>query len=144
MRPNEALSIRYKAKTHGAREREAQRAPTWQGLRGGGLEAYHRVVDVRLGLKEDLDTAFVSAPRGPNERYPYIEESMSAVPPYHWGDESSEGGRLQQELAGGRRAQQDRRGRVCEARRAGGAAAQPAPTRLAGLWGLRKKAPSSM
>ena len=67
MRCNEALPIRD-SKTHGAREREAQRAPTWQGLRGGGLEAYIRVVDVRLGLKEDLDTAFVSVPRGPYER----------------------------------------------------------------------------
>ena len=67
MRSNEALTIRH-SKTHGAREREAQRAPTWQGLRGGGLEAYIRVVDVRLGLKEDLDTAFVSPPRGHNER----------------------------------------------------------------------------
>ena len=55
--------------------------------------------------------------------YPHHEDLMSAVPPYLWGDESSEGGRLQQELAGGRRAQQARRGRVCKARRAGGAAA---------------------
>ena len=69
MHPNEALPIRY-PKTHGAREREAQRAPTWQGLRGGGLEAYLRVVDVRLGLKEDLDTAFVSFHRGRHERCP--------------------------------------------------------------------------
>ena len=67
MHCNEALSLRN-SKTHGARERGAQRAPTWQGLRGGGLEAYIRVVDVRLGLKEDLDTAFVSPPRGPYER----------------------------------------------------------------------------
>ena len=67
MRCNEALPIRD-PKTHGAREREAQRAPTWQGLRGGGLEAYIRVVDVRLGLKEDLDTAFVSVVRGRHER----------------------------------------------------------------------------
>ena len=70
--------------------------------------------------------------------YPYAEDCMSAVPPDDWGDASSEGGRLQQELAGGRRAQQARRGRVCKARRAGGAAAQPAPTRLAGVW--RRKA----
>ena len=69
--------------------------------------------------------------------YPLAEDTMSAVFPY-WGDASSEGGRLQQELAGGRRAQQARRGRVCKARRAGGAAAQPAPTRLAGVW--RRKA----
>ena len=67
MRCNGALSLRS-TKTHGERERETQRAPTWQGLRGGGLEAYIRVVDVRLGLKEDLDTAFVSEPRGPYER----------------------------------------------------------------------------
>ena len=71
MRCNEALSIRP-SETHGAREREAQRAPTWQGLRGGGLEAYIRVVDVRLGLKEDLDTAFVSAQRGQHERCPSV------------------------------------------------------------------------
>ena len=71
MHRNEALRIRYHSKTHGAREREAQRAPTWQGLRGGGLEAYIRVVDVRLGLKEDLDTAFVSAHRGRYERCPF-------------------------------------------------------------------------
>ena len=71
MRRNEALRIRN-PKTHGAREREAQRAPTWQGLRGGGLEAYIRVVDVRLGLKEDLDTAFVSPPRGRYERCPSV------------------------------------------------------------------------
>ena len=67
MTPNGALPFRD-PKTHGARERGAQRAPTWQGLRGGGLEAYIRVVDVRLGLKEDLDTAFVSPPRGRYER----------------------------------------------------------------------------
>ena len=67
MPQNGELSIRQ-SKTHGAREREAQRAPTWQGLRGGGLEAYIRVVDVRLGLKEDLDTAFVSVVRGRHER----------------------------------------------------------------------------
>ena len=71
MRCNEALPIRN-PKTHGAREREAQRAPTWQGLRGGGLEAYIRVVDVRLGLKEDLDTAFVSPLRGLHERCPSV------------------------------------------------------------------------
>ena len=65
---------------------------------------------------------------------------MSAVRPDDWGDASSEGGRLQQELAGGRRAQQARRGRVCKARRAGGAAAQPAPTReLAGLWAKQQR-----
>ena len=67
---------------------------------------------------------------------PFLEDHNSAVDPYLWGDTSKQGGRLQQELAGSRRAQQARRGRVCEARRAGGAAAQPAPTRqLAGLWG---------
>ena len=79
--------------------------------------------------------------------YPCIEDFMSAVYPYNWGDASSEGGRLQQELAGGRRAQQARRGRVCKARRAGGAAAQPA-AQPAARWGVAKKgvvsAPSSM
>ena len=68
MRCNEALPIRDPIRHTGHREREAQRAPTWQGLRGGGLEAYIRVVDVRLGLKEDLDTAFVSPLRGLLER----------------------------------------------------------------------------
>ena len=67
MPPNGELPIRH-SKTHGACERIAQRAPTWQGLWGGGLEAYIRVVDVRLGLKEDLDTAFVSPRRGLYER----------------------------------------------------------------------------